>query len=240
MSEIAPQSTPTNKKRVYIILAAVVVTIALLATLCVALSPNPIWGPRILKSSPIDTSLIERLDGHTEFFGQEEMEAWIDAIEQGDGPLRELSGNLTHDESRWDNPGESGSFGGYSFRYSGAYYDGFFRGGGTAGIAIFSTIESSKERLEGEKERGPRADLRYEHVVISDDVEVLLGPVFWSRSSHPPFWYGNEKRLEAYVRVNNVRLRFHEVTDLDFAGVATNLALKQIVEALESLELEKD
>jgi len=67
MSDTASQSTLTNKKRLYTLLA-VAAKIALLTTLCITLSPNPIWGPRILKSSPVDISLIERLDGHAEFF----------------------------------------------------------------------------------------------------------------------------------------------------------------------------
>ena len=218
----------------YIVLIAVVAIIALLVTLCATLTPNPIWGPRALKDSPVDISLIERLDGHTEYFGQEGMEAWMEAVDQRGEPLREMSGNPS-----W-NPNKSGHMGTYSFRYSGVSYEGFTRSGGTVQFLIHDTAGNAEGRLLRERERELFLTSRQKHIVISDDVEATLGSVMWSRETYPPFFYANEKRMETQIRVNNIFLRFHEVTDLDFAGVATNLALEQIVEALESLNLQED
>ena len=92
------------------------------------------------------------------------------------------------------------------------------------------------------RERGIRSDVRTQHLIVSDNVEATLRSVHWNRSSHPPFPYvSSEKILYTQIRVGNVTIQATEISDdLDLIGTSTNLALEQIVEALESLNLQED
>jgi len=252
MSEAArSQETPRNKRRVYIILAVVVTIIALLATLCASLTPSRLWGPRILRDSPVDISLIERLDGHVTYFGQEEMEAWMEAVDQREGILGELRGNLLRDESGWESTNADGAFGSYSFGdgFSNAFNrarinGGYYSSAGQFFLGVYDTVENAEERIQWERERGTRSNVKAQYITISDNVEATLRSVHWNRSSHPPFLYvSSEKTLYTRIRVGNVVIRAFESSanpDIDLIGTSTNLALEQIVEALESLNLQED
>jgi len=104
------------------------------------------------------------------------------------------------------------------------------------------TVLKMQTKEYGGREEGRFSTIPARYLTVSDNVEATLRSVFWNRSSHPPFPYvPGEKILETRIRVGNVIIDASEISDdLDRIGTSTNLALKQIVEALESLELEKD
>jgi len=196
--------------------------IAALILVCNALTPNRFWGPGVLKDSPVDMSILEPLAGY-ESFTIEELDAWVDAIDDSEGPLFRERRNIA--EVR-----REGRMGGY--RLSERNTPPF------ASLAVFDTPENADAILTWNREEGFFSSVPHEHVILSDNIEATLWSVYWYRSSHLPFLYDGFKITQAEIRVGNVEFSFSEtLEDLDTIGNFTNEALQQIVDAFEAANI---
>jgi len=212
-----------RSKRVWIPAIALGI-IAALILVCNALTPNRFWGPRYLKDSPVDMSILEPLVGY-ESFTIEELDVWVDAIGETEGPL--ISGT----RRMWDMH-ESGRMGGIGLSERNAFE---LRGG----FLIYDTSENASSALAWSREEGIiTSNIRNKHVILSDNIEATLWSVYWYRSSHLPFFYDGFKIAQAEIRIGNARFEFTEtLEDLDTIGNFTNEALQQIVDAFEAANI---
>jgi len=176
--------------------------------------PNALFGPKILKPSPVDISILETIKDY-QMNDIEDLKNRIEPLKSNGGLLMRL------DSAAWNaDPGSEWRFSFTSFSSDGV------------SILIFDTQENARNILTSEI--GYLQDISYESAEISHDVEAFLLPVHWSRSADSLFMFTNPKMLVTKIRVGNVILDFFETSnDLDTIGVLTNEALRQIVEALE-------
>jgi hypothetical protein len=186
-----------------LIALGVIIGISLIGYAC---TPSPIWGPGILKDSPVDVSILEPLTDFPEY-DLDEMRARARTIDGVTGGQWTLT----------------------------SHRSGGFRNSLRMSIQFDPTLEDAKVEFE-ERETHWFSRRSFEGVKVSDSVEATLGPVFWYRSGYPPFWYTNPVSLRTQVRVGNTIFHFNETLNsdnIDVAGVLTNQALQEIVEALD-------
>jgi len=199
--------------------------IAMLALACNLFTPNSIWGPRVLKDSPVDVSLIEALPDLSHLSPEEQRELMVTLDEMGKLHL----GN-EDDYTRFGEDGVAGLL----WMLSCAVPD-LTRNAGFI-IRIYDTPENAKIAIQRERENGPQlTGIQSRDVIISDDFEAALWPVYWNRAWYPPYLYDAPKKMSTEVRMGNVIIGFIELLDdVSEAGLGTNQALQEIVEALDS------
>jgi len=105
---------------------------------CNIFTPNPIWGPRILKDSPVDVSVLEPLAGRS-YFSLEEREAWSSALNHTEGPL------VFRDRNMWESH-EDGRFGIHMLSEVGSFDF-------SASLLLYDTPENVSHALAWERER---------------------------------------------------------------------------------------
>jgi len=185
--------------------------------------PTGLFGPRILKASPVDESILEPLKDLPEY-SLEELQSRLAMIDDIDGNLVYVS-----DDERQDN----GLLWRYEFN-NGRESD-FSKKRLKVVVWIYRTSAAAEKRLDWEKSDGILSgDTEYKDVLISNKVIAALWSVFWYRSADALYMYKNPKILITHILIHNMVIKLDEDSnDLNTIGVETNEALRQIVEALK-------
>ena len=202
--------------------------IAMLALACNLFTPNSIWGPRVLKDSPVDVSLIESLPDLNHLSPEEQREFIVTLDEVG-----KLHIGNEDDYARFGEDGVAGLL----WMFSCAVPDRTHNAGFI--VRIYDTSESAKIAIQRERESGPQlTGIQSKDAIISDDFEAALWPVYWNRAWHPPYLYYGPKKMPTEVRMGNVIIGFIELIDnVSEAGLGTNKALQELIDAFYEAEL---
>jgi len=214
-SEKIQELTGSKHFRTVVIVVGI---IAGLALMCNILPPNPIWGPRILKSSPVDISVLDPLADFP-VYDVDELRARIRMID-----------DVAGDE--------------WVFRFESYGLADNCLNHVRASIDVYETSEEAIDWFQWERERTPHSSgIQFRRVTVSDSIDVTLWPIFWERSADALYMYSGSKFLYTDVRINNVRIRISESlngSNLDSMGSLTNEALQQIVDAFKAADIQSD
>jgi len=185
-----------------------------------ALTPSPIWGPRILGDSPVQIETFEsrtvNLSPSTAEDAQEQLQATSDIEYRG---FRNLA---------------IGRLGEFIFERT-AYtnYFNFLH----ARISVFSSPEYASEVHYVDRiSTSFVLQSDYKHFIISDDIEVTLWPKLWDRCFEDRFQFTDPKKLYTQIRIGNAVFAFHEYIhgdNLYRLGSLTNQAILEILEAID-------
>ena len=203
--------------------------IAVLLLACNIFTPNPIWGPQILKDSPVDVSVLEPL-AELAKYSPEELRLYVSMLDE----MGKFHRTRESDFTRFGNDGVDGLLWSFGYDLKDSYQGG-------AVFDIYDTVENAERALQWGRERGPfLSGIQSSDVIISDDLEAALWPVFWERSHYPPFFYRDSaKYLSTRIRVGSMIISLGELSgNLDTMGQPTNQTLQQIVDSFKAAELQ--
>jgi hypothetical protein len=193
-------------------------TIGILLTLCVCCCSSCAFSDaKIVKPSPVEVSLLKALSDYPNY-NLEELKARIETL-TNNSSVKEI------DSHAWD--GDVGR----------TWVKEYLMDGAEAYFWIYDNVTNAKNALDWEmKNENHRPKPTQEK--ISNDVEVVLYPVFQYRNSEMPRSYDDFNCLYTLVRIGNVIVDISEVAsdyedDSKDIGVATNNALAQICKALK-------
>jgi len=211
-------------KKIVLVLLLVGVMIAALVVAWVNRPPLPIWGPRNIRSSPIDISVLEPFVDIPKY-DLEELEARIESIGSSGGEFRLES----RDPSRLPKDERVNILRHFSFTGSPLGGSNLM----TASVQVFETSEDIAMQQKWAEEVNILPPPRSESTVLSDDVEVHRTYLNWHRG-----WsgYHGPIRTSVSIRIHNVLIGISEdasLGDIDRMGALTEDALQQILEALD-------